>query len=257
MPERETGMLDVGKHCQYCRQIDFLPFHCTLCNSDFCSVHRTQEAHHCKALLAPGAATPASRSRSSSQAKGEREVYFKALLPDKAAVRVKQETSEKPAQGTSIKDRLVQRNSTNALDKLKRFFAKYSSKRKNMNLSASNKVIQVAKIKRTAKGDDKIPHPNRVYIWCYYIDESNPKEHDIFINRQWPLGRVLDYLSHHMDVKNVNLSAHAGSGEKLYLYKRVKENEWKMLDPSGRVNGNIEEGDALYLIRGNDMCLLK
>nr|5IJ4_A Chain A, CDC48-associated ubiquitin-like/zinc finger protein 1 [Saccharomyces cerevisiae S288C] len=44
-------MLDVGKHCAYCRQLDFLPFHCSFCNEDFCSNHRLKEDHHCRWLL--------------------------------------------------------------------------------------------------------------------------------------------------------------------------------------------------------------
>ncbi|CAD8164616.1 unnamed protein product [Paramecium octaurelia] len=45
-------MLDysIGKRCNYsiCKQQDFLPFTCQLCDSAFCSEHRTPEAHECK-----------------------------------------------------------------------------------------------------------------------------------------------------------------------------------------------------------------
>ncbi|CAD8075346.1 unnamed protein product [Paramecium sonneborni] len=44
-------MLDysIGKRCNYsiCKQQDFLPFTCQLCNCAFCSEHRTPEAHEC------------------------------------------------------------------------------------------------------------------------------------------------------------------------------------------------------------------
>ncbi|CAD8166877.1 unnamed protein product [Paramecium pentaurelia] len=47
-------MLDynIGKRCQYsiCRQKDFLPYSCSLCNNEFCKEHRTPEAHECTKL---------------------------------------------------------------------------------------------------------------------------------------------------------------------------------------------------------------
>eukprot|EP01080_Neovahlkampfia_damariscottae_P010852 gene10852-3472_t len=39
---------DLGKHCHYCRQQDFLPFHCEFCKHSFCSEHRYANHHECK-----------------------------------------------------------------------------------------------------------------------------------------------------------------------------------------------------------------
>eukprot|EP00485_Elphidium_margaritaceum_P006295 CAMPEP_0202704698 /NCGR_PEP_ID=MMETSP1385-20130828/17336_1 /ASSEMBLY_ACC=CAM_ASM_000861 /TAXON_ID=933848 /ORGANISM="Elphidium margaritaceum" /LENGTH=291 /DNA_ID=CAMNT_0049362783 /DNA_START=18 /DNA_END=893 /DNA_ORIENTATION=- len=41
-----------GKHCSVdeCKQFDFLPFNCSLCDKTFCLQHREQSAHKCTAL---------------------------------------------------------------------------------------------------------------------------------------------------------------------------------------------------------------
>jgi len=39
---------DLGKHCAYCKQKDYLPFTCTFCSEAFCLKHRTQASHKCR-----------------------------------------------------------------------------------------------------------------------------------------------------------------------------------------------------------------
>ncbi|AET40768.1 Cuz1p Ecym_6393 [Eremothecium cymbalariae DBVPG len=259
MTQKEYGMLDVGKHCHYCRQVDFLPFHCTSCSEDFCALHRSREEHNCRGLVRGGGdLSKGTMMAVSGSRKGDREAYFKSLLPEKSAVRVNQTRAQPEGSNQSIKDRLIGQKNTFALDKLKKFFDKYSSKKNyKLKLTTSNKTIQLAKMKRAAKGDENIPQSNRVYIWCYCIDEKEPKEYEMFINKVWPLGRVLDYLSQQLNIKNVNLSAPADMDKKLYLYKTVKGSEWVLLEPSARVTGNIDDGDTVYLVRGEDTRLIK
>ena len=43
----EEGLLDIGKHCNKCQKLDFLPFTCDFCRQVFCEDHRTQIAHQC------------------------------------------------------------------------------------------------------------------------------------------------------------------------------------------------------------------
>ncbi|AMD19389.1 HBR488Wp [Eremothecium sinecaudum] len=255
MTDKETGMLDVGEHCNFCRQIDFLPFRCTVCEYDYCALHRSKESHNCKGLKTPRVERATSAERVSYK-KGNGETYFKTLLPGKAEERIKQEVPVPSNQGvkSSLRDRLIKNNNTKALDKLKRFFDKYSSKSKyKMNLTASNKTIQLATMRRNAKGDVKIPQTNRLYVWCYYIDDKEPIEHEIFISKTWPVGRALDSLLHYMKLNNAGMGTTANANERLLLYKKVKDSEWVMLEAANRVSSVITEGDALYVVRGNDV----
>ena len=39
---------NLGKHCNFCKQLDFLPFFCNNCSKYFCKDHRTEKNHNCK-----------------------------------------------------------------------------------------------------------------------------------------------------------------------------------------------------------------
>lgn len=250
--KRETGMLEVGTHCGYCRQLDFLPFHCTYCNGDFCSTHRLKESHHCNWLLEQ----EKTKQNASNLGKNGNGEYFQALLPEKANIRLKQ-NNESHSNSTSIKDHLVKSKNKSALEKLKRFFSKnekaFSKGKFSTKTSPSNKIILLSKMKRTAKGDSKIPVSNRIYIWVYLVADENdkPTKHEIFINKVWPMGRVLDYVAQQLDVKNVNSKHDASTKEKLFLYKEDPASPL-LLDPSCRVANTLHDGDTLYLVRGED-----
>lgn len=244
--EKESGMLDVGTHCAFCRQLDFLPFHCTYCNGDFCASHRSKEAHHCKWLIESEAKKSSPVVAKSKDNNGK---YFQSLLPEKGYIRVQQEKqqSEKPSKVRSTGNR-------SAFERLSKFFKKRESSKKTAK-SKPNAIIQLTKLKRVAKGDDKIPVGNRVYVYCYVIDdkEDESKEHEIFINRIRPVGGALDSIAKQLNVSNRNNDFKATSKEKLFLYRKdSKTNELFCLDPSDRVVTQIKDLDTVYLVRGDD-----
>ncbi|CAL9733030.1 CDC48-associated ubiquitin-like/zinc finger protein 1 [Monosporozyma unispora] len=237
---KETGMLDVGTHCFYCKQIDFLPFHCNECNHDFCSKHRLKEDHHCIALL-----NNQDEENETTPMHNGHGKFFQSLLPARASERIK---SPSPTYtSTTIKSSL----NKSSLDKLLKFFHKHKSK----HLIKKSLTSSILSIQKNAIGDSKIPKQNRIYIYCYAID-SNFESIDptpVYINKIWPLGRCLDYLASQLDIKNMNLQADPNT--KLFLYKAINNNkssgqELIELNPNDRVNGKIMTLDTLYLIRG-------
>ncbi|CCE63690.1 hypothetical protein TPHA_0F02080 [Tetrapisispora phaffii CBS 4417] len=90
--ERETGMLDVGSHCQFCRQIDFLPFHCSYCNNDFCASHRFKDDHRCTWLLEEIRKEHLRKEQKPAEKKHSKKkhkmTFFETLLPEKGYIRV-------------------------------------------------------------------------------------------------------------------------------------------------------------------------
>lgn len=243
--ERESGMLDVGTHCAFCRQLDFLPFHCTYCNSDFCSSHRSKESHHCKWLIETNKKSPPTVAK----VKDNNGKYFKSLMPEKGYIRVQQDKKE------STKPQRIRSNGNrSALDKLTRFFKRKEASKKTSK-SKPNAMIQLTKLKRSAQGDDKIPMANRLYVYCYAIDDDQDesKELEIYINKIRPVGGALDSIAKQLNVSNRNSDFNATSKEKLFLYKKdSKSGELICLDPSDRVVTEIKDLDTLYLVRGDD-----
>ncbi|CAI4744079.1 ubiquitin-proteasome pathway [Saccharomyces cerevisiae] len=263
--EKETGMLDVGKHCAYCRQLDFLPFHCSFCNEDFCSNHRLKEDHHCRWLLEHEEVhkTEKSPSKSRDGSSSNDEAYFKSLLPERASVRI-QRVSEKrePLRGSNTAKVSSTLNSK-TLDKIFKFFQRNEKRNSNNKSkknfgSSSNKIIQLANLKKIAKGDPKIPMQNRIYIWCYFVDgdETDIAKEDtrmpLYINKMWPVGRAMDYLSIQLNVKSSTLT-NSSSNDKFQLckLKEGKQVSFYNIGASLRVTNEIKDLDTLYLVHNN------
>ncbi|GAV50800.1 hypothetical protein ZYGR_0Z02230 [Zygosaccharomyces rouxii] len=254
---RETGMLDVGTHCSFCRQLDFLPFHCKLCNLDFCENHRTKESHHCQWLLDQeknNHKVPSPPSRNND------EKFFKSLLPEKGYIRVQQQQQRSPhnPQSEPIKSRISQ----GTLDKLARFFKRSTVHKSTTKKSSSNKLVQLTQLKKTAVGDQRIPVSNRIYIWCYVVhDEERDKDakrESFYVNKIWPIGRVLDAIAQQFGVPNRNDNFKTKQEDKLSLYKIDQgTGEMIQLDTSGRVANQISDLDTLYLIRGTEAPALR
>ncbi|SCW03531.1 LAFE_0G12530g1_1 [Lachancea fermentati] len=249
MSQKEVGMLDVGTHCKFCRQLDFLPFHCSRCNGDFCQLHRLKEDHHCRWLLEHQNVEDANSAPSPKNENGR---YFQSLLPEKGYIRVQQPPDSRKAASDSLRERLVKSGNTTALDKLKQFFSRNRSahSKKTSKTSPSTKIIQLAKMKKSAVGDGKIPQDNRIYIFCYVVDRSDEHvKHELFINKIWPVGRVLDYIASQFDIQNYNNRAESTTKEKLFLY--LDNNGVPTpIDTTSRVATTIKNMDTLFLVRG-------
>lgn len=247
--EKESGMLDVGTHCGFCRQLDFLPFHCAYCEGDFCSSHRTKESHHCRWLIENDGKATQAVAKKVIDNDGR---YFQSLLPEKGYLRVQQADQDSKKATTRTKSK----GNKTALEKLAKFFKRNESSKKYKSKSSKpNAYLELTNLKRIAKGDDKIPISNRVYIYCYHIgdNDSESKKNEIFINKIWPIGRALDYIAQRLNVVNNNVSMNATSSEKLYLYKKeATSGELISLEASSRVAVELKDLDTVYLVRGDD-----
>lgn len=258
MTNVETGMLDVGTHCTFCRQLDFLPFHCKQCGGDFCSSHRSRTSHRCASELQQNSEQEP-QSGSVSPVRNANGEYFATLLPEKGHIRVKQaeQNAQRPhrASDRSVKDRLEASGNKSALEKLKSFFGRRSNSRaaNPSKKGPANRLIQLAKLKQSAKGDPKIPMANRVYAFCFVIDAKDENvRHELFVNKIWPVGRALDYIANQLAVQNLNNSVQASVNEKLFLYRDC-DGVPAPLDTSCRVAAIIHDADTLYLVRGEQL----
>ena len=228
--QKETGMLDVGKHCHYCNQLDFLPFFCSYCKFNYCKTHRLSSDHNC---VRNDNARKLTYSLSSNN-----EQYFKSLLPEKSSIRIKNDKIIIPPSNKSSLD-------NNTLQKLLKFFKRHKSS--NKTFSSSHQILR-----NTAKGDDKIPIGNRIYIYVSVIDDdisTTVQDTPLYINKIWPIGRVIDYISIQYKVKNINLNHQSTRNDKLYLYKFTHDT-LVSLNANDRVINNIVNNDSIYLVRG-------
>ncbi|CCK70818.1 Cuz1p KNAG_0F01500 [Huiozyma naganishii CBS 8797] len=255
----EVGMLDVGTHCAFCRQLDFLPFHCGACGGDYCELHRTKSAHHCASLLGnnEGKKDPANSGQTQPTSHGER--YFQALLPEKGYIRVKSDGTgsgkSPPQQPRTVKSTM----GTTAMSKLLKFFQRTKQRQSSSSSSSSsfsprrppNRVVQLAQLKKRCRGDSKIPQDNRVYVICHAVSERDAEGVPLFVNRMWPIGRALDYIAQELNVSNTNNKMGTAEAEKLFIYmNNGRDDQLVELNTGERVQNTIHDLDSLYLIRG-------
>jgi AN1-type zinc finger protein 1 len=275
----------VGSHCQYtyCNQLDFLPFVCQSCIKTFCLDHRTETAHHC---TNPGAW--AERKRLASLARpsaGE----GKILRDEVASAKPCASAQCKTVVGTSLvpgvhcpncnrdyclKHRLredhacaqltpigarpraagLEDRARGALEKLRLWGAarKEQASRalpKPKPSSAAARLVATNTLKKTAKGDAKVPPEKRVYL---YVEaeaataKAKIPKGEFFYSKDWVVGRVLDAAARSLQVQNVNNQS-ADEVEKLRVF-HVEGG--RLLEFNEKVGEALTSGNTIVLLRG-------
>jgi predicted nucleic acid binding AN1-type Zn finger protein len=239
----KTELMDIGEHCAFCGQIDFLPFKCS-CNQTFCKQHRFPEIHQCSSLT---------RSKTLAEREQIRTDHLppsQSLFPDRSNFKVQLKTTEENP--TTIKGSIK----PSALKKLKNFFANNKkSIQKKPPQNATKKLIELSKLKSVAKGDEKVPATERIYIWVQVIDNENEKfdsivKNPVYVSRSWPMGRALDSIALSLALKNTN-NRTTDESQKLNLFQQ-KGDEFSRLSPSSRCN-TLTNGDTVFIVRGSDV----
>ncbi|ODV86096.1 hypothetical protein CANARDRAFT_28135 [[Candida] arabinofermentans NRRL YB-2248] len=159
-------------------------------------------------------------------------------------------------------------------------FNKKKSSSSSSSSSPALRIIQLSKLKQSAIGDSKISESDRIYINIQYISD-NPKTNtntntnttsnsntvtSIYVSKTWPIGRMLDYSCTLLKIKNENNKI-INKNEKLSIFRNRRFNELKSKSNSnsceddefiyipynGRVIKEIENGDMIYIVKGNQI----
>ena len=114
-------------------------------------------------------------------------------------------------------------------------------------------VVQMNALKKSAKGDPKVPPDARVYIHLEAVAEGEgiagakiPRA-DAYYSREWSMGKILDAAAKTLAVTNVN---NRGGGEEERL--RVFHVDGGRLLPFSQklTETGVKSGDTLVLLRG-------
>lgn len=283
MRDRTDASL-VGKHCQYdyCNQLDFLPFSCQSCSKTFCLDHRTESSHHC---TNPGAW--AERKRLANLARPS--IGQGKVLRDKVSQKPCASPECKTVVGTSLtpgvhcqkcnrdyclKHRLqedhncknlvpvgarlpqidVAEKTRSAFDKLRAWGSAKKEQAgrvlpKAKPTSTSARLVAVNKLKKTAKGDEKLAVEKRVYLYVEAEAETTkakfPKG-QFFYSQDWVVGRVLDAAAKSLQVQNVNNQS-SNEEDKLRVF-HVEGG--RLLEFNEKVGSALQSGNTIVLLRG-------
>jgi len=188
--------------------------HCQTCNRDYCLKHRLKEDHDCKNLIPIGARPSNGLNIQAEKAK----VAFGKLkawgTAQKAAIATTTRTFPKPKPST-----------------------------------ASSRLVAINALKKTAKGDDKLPPEKRIYIYVEAeaaTTTSKLPKGAFFYSKDWVIGRLLDAAAKSLGVQNVN---NRSEEEKDRL--RVFHVEGgRVLEFGEKVGAALVSGNTVVLLRG-------
>lgn len=138
-----------------------------------------------------------------------------------------------------------------ALDKLRAWGAakKVSIPQTRTKSEAAARLQATTTLKKTAKGDDKVPVDKRVYVHVEASSETIsakiPKG-AFFYNKEWSVGRVLDLAAKSLQVQNLNNRAES-EDQKLRVF-HVEGG--RLLEFSDKLGTAVQTGNTIVLLRG-------
>lgn len=265
---QDVGMMDIGVNCSKCQQLDFLPFQCEYCKLIFCSEHRRLADHQCPYLQQfenQGNRRPKSPTQLN-------QATVASLFPDRAADRAKiDKLIDKPAKPTTLLEtsfRVGDVKSKTAFKKFAKFLSIQLQKKNNQpkitglfKSKKPNPTVELQLLRKNSKGDNKININDRIYFWCLYIDANETEEDKlfnidvqkqrlgIFVNKNWLVGKALDYISDYLKIRNNN-NVTNDITEKLNMFQ-LDANQQPLLIATNRKCKDLHTGDLLYIVRGS------
>jgi predicted nucleic acid binding AN1-type Zn finger protein len=284
MGDRDATL--IGKHCQfsYCNQLDFLPFRCESCKGTFCLDHRTETSHQCpKAGEWAAKRRLAQQSTPSGNGKTLRDavevkrpcaslacktVIGSALTPAVHCPtcnryyclqhRLKEDHNCKDLVPIGARPSASGTQTDWARTALGKLKAWGSAQReatatrvlpKPKPSSTAARLVAVNELKKTAKGDDKIPPEKRVYLYVEAEAATTTAKYpkgSFFYSKDWVIGRVLDAAARSLMVENVN---NQGTDEKDKL-RVFHVEQGRLLEYSEKVGTVLVSGNTIVLLRG-------
>lgn len=282
----EHGIMDVGKNCSKCNELDFLPFVCEDCKQVFCGNCRKRDAHQCPGKTYTGAAARAKEAariarenpspKVSASSTRSTSPTAASLFPDRDADKRKIDAKlTQPAPSNILTKQFrvgdVAARTPNAFAKFNRFLKSQKGKSSSLGKlfkkspATSSKPVQMSLLRKQAKGDAKIAAPDRIYLWCLFI---NPKKTDeaseleelarinvekdrraVFVSKNWPVGRALDVIADTLSIRNYNNSTR-DSDERLNVFK-MEGDKVVLLETGERCGKRFNDCDLVYLVKGS------
>ena len=183
--------------------------HCEQCNRSYCLKHRLAYEHDCANLVPIGARPSAGPTQ---KEKGSALQKLRAWGKERKA----------------------------AIPKVPQSKAK---------VSAAQQIQAIATLKRTAKGDDKVPVEKRLYL---YVEASNDTvtsklpRGNFYYSSEHSIGRVLDQAAKSLQVSNMNNRSESEE-DKLRVF-HIEGG--RLLDFGEKLGSSVQTGNTIVLLRG-------
>ena len=286
--DRDLEAIGAHCQYTYCNQLDFLPFRCESCKGTYCLDHRTESSHKCS-HAGEWAATRRKQATASSQTSTNavkptlatatqcshpscktyintltsvgvgcqtcnRQYCLKHRLREEHSCATLTPLGARPASNLQARNLDIAKS---GLARLRLWGKEKVAAASTISLpqpkpkasSPAARILALNALKKTAKGDVKVPPEKRIYLHVEAEAESTtsklPKG-DFWYNKEWSVGRMLDEAAKGLQVQNVN-NRGGGEEEKLRLF-HVEGG--RLLEFGEKVGEGCVSGNTVVLLRG-------
>ncbi|KAF3922922.1 hypothetical protein ABW20_dc0100884 [Dactylellina cionopaga] len=147
-----------------------------------------------------------------------------------------------------------------ALSKFKLWASSGSSKLKDIKAtpitqkqkSVAARLTEMNKLRKEAKGDEKVPQDKRIYLYTQAEGKSTSAkipEGTFFYSKEWSVGRVMDITAKHLQIPNLNNQS-ADDEKKLRVF-HVESG--RLLSFGEKIGEACVDGNTIVLLRGIKM----
>uniref|UniRef100_A0A1B6GBC9 AN1-type domain-containing protein n=1 Tax=Cuerna arida TaxID=1464854 RepID=A0A1B6GBC9_9HEMI len=203
----------LGERCSRvdCKQLDFLPVLCSLCQGTFCKDHSFPNNHSCTKVVD----NVVQEKRSTSE-------WFSCHAPEckeRSAVEMlctkcgfhfclthRHHDSCYANQEDVLPWRLPKMQFAKAKEETdKQVEEKLKAAQKDTATRATANKIRLMKIKGKAVGDNKIPTTDRIFFTVHPpLNNSSQTSRPLFVSKTWTVGRSLDFFAKKLNTENNN-----------------------------------------------------
>lgn len=213
---------------------------CVTCRRTYCLKHRMKEDHDCSKLTPLGVGQKRDSGLNDAMTK---------LRAWGAARKAATSTSSSTTTRTTASKAAPSR----PLSTLSRIVSPFTTTKTTTTASA---FAALNTLKKSAKGDAKIPTTSRVYVHVEAVAEGRegsagakvPRA-DAFYSAEWVVGRVLDAAAQTLAIRNVNNRVDKEE-DRLRVFWIEGGRLLAFGEKLGSAGANVKSGDTLVLLRG-------
>ena len=277
----------IGSHCEmpFCHQLDFLPFRCESCKGKFCLDHRTESAHSCSkagewarqkrqaqlsSIISPSTPKPTILNHEQQCSNPSCKTLINTSLTPgihcpncnrSYCLKHRMRDDHDCANLIPVGARPGQTQREKGMAALGKLRAWGAAKQKSLGSSmpkvpqssakanAAARLRSINDLKKTAKGDSKVPIEKRVYLHVEASADTTVAKHPsgtFFYESGWSVGRVLDVAAKALQVQNVNNRVE-GEEDRLRVFY---VEGGRLLEFAEKIGEVCKTGDTVVLLRG-------
>lgn len=252
--------MEVGKYCEWpeCHRLDFLPFQCDFCKKTFCKDHSYSEKHQCENVpdrqVVDDIKLPTRIQEVSSK------LCLKTNCQEKICTQCPKcdlefclgHRHEKDHNCRSLEDGNYPEDqmpkTKKVVEDILEKNAQKGQQKKTLKDAKLAAKVQLMKLKMNSTGSKNILDQDRVYFCVHCGSKSSSK--NVFVDKNWPVGKVVDVLADSCGLENRN---NVENAPKLRLY-RLKNKQ--LLVPSDMLGQNLHYFVTNELVFNGETVLL-